>query len=179
MNFQVNKNKKMEQNKLKILILGASVLCLSDQEKFFMNVTEKLFGMAKTYTVNNVEYIECLQMKLKMSQANLRILRNFNYELTDEDINFCEDAPEIEQIINSINQTEKRYGRFNELSCGALNSEKTFEYVINFVVLATISDEEEVNYELETLAHKIREQAGNIVDCLRNNIERQGKPVFL
>ena len=177
MNFEGLKDKKLEPIKLKILILSASALCLTDQEKFFKNFAEHLYKIANSYT--NIEYMECLQLEFKKIQPNSRILRNFTYELTDEDIKFCETVPEIKEIEDAINNFEIKYCRFYEMSCGALNSRKVYEYALNLIVLRTVDDDEEVTYELERLGHIIRQKVMYIVDCLKASLENYLKPVYM
>ncbi|KAL7012376.1 hypothetical protein ACKWTF_014809 [Chironomus riparius] len=177
MNFEGLKDKKLEPIKLKILILSASALCLTDQEKFFKSLAENLYKIANSF--DNIEYMECLQLEFKKIQPSSRILRNFTYELTDEDIKFCEKAPEIKEIEDVIDRFQIKYCRFYEMSCGALSTRKAYELAVNLIVLRTVEDDEEVTYELERLGHVFREKVMNILECMKISLDNYLKPVYM
>lgn len=170
-NFEAIKNKNFEQIYSIFLFMGGSALCLSDQESFWIGITEKLYKSGKNY--DNIEYMECLQMEFKKTQPNSRLLRNFNYKLTNQDIKMCEEIKEIREIKEIINKNERKYSKFNELTCGSFDDRAALEFILNFLVLTTENDDDEVHLEIKRIASEIREKVRKIVDCMKNKLDSQ------
>ena len=169
--FKENQNKTIEEVTSTYLFIGAGGLCMSDQVTFWRNAADKLYTMAKSQETVRIDHIECLQWQFSKFQPNSRLLRNFDANMTQADIDMCKGTDEIIQIKSLVRYFDLMSGGFSELTCGSVNNKIALELALNVLLLTDELDQKEVDREMKRIADEVKQKAIITVDCIKDNLE--------
>lgn len=170
-NYEDNKNKTIEEVTSTYLFIGAAALCMSDQVTFWKNAADKLLTMAKHQNTIHIDHVECLQLEFRKYQPNSRLLRNFNPNVTKEEVDMCTGISEIQEIKDLTRYFDLMSGGFSELTCGSVSYKKALEFAINILLLTTEQDDNEVDLEMKRIATEVNEKVIKMVDCIKGNLD--------
>ncbi|KAL7012377.1 hypothetical protein ACKWTF_014810 [Chironomus riparius] len=170
-NLKENQNKTIEQVTSTYLFIGAGAMCMSDQVTFWKNAADKLYTFAKSQESIRIDHIECLQWQFSKFQPNSRLLRNFDANITQADVNMCKKVNQDQQLKGLVRYFDLMSGGFSELTCGSVNNKIALELAINVLLLVDEKDQKEVDREMKRIADEVKQKVIIMVDCIKDNLD--------